>query len=104
MPALIHKRPDGTERKLEIGSKPLIIGRLSESEIQVRDAFISRVHDDGPFLERNIGTHSHLETICNAFATSCPSTKKVARLDSRKRGLLQPCVRKSELTPQRISP
>ena len=44
MPALIHKRPDGTERKLEIGSKPLIIGRLPESEIQVRDAFISRVH------------------------------------------------------------
>src|SRR2546428_10557519 len=44
MPALIHKRPDGTERKLEIGSKPLIIGRLAESEIQVRDAFIWRGH------------------------------------------------------------
>src|SRR2546426_12144178 len=44
MPALTHKRPDGTERKLEIGSNPLIIGRLPESEIQVRDAFISRVH------------------------------------------------------------
>ena len=44
MPALTHKLPDGTERHLEIGSKPLIIGRLPESEIQVRDAFISRVH------------------------------------------------------------
>ena len=44
MPALIHKRPDGTEKKLEIGSKPLIIGRLPESEIQVKDSFISRVH------------------------------------------------------------
>lgn len=44
MPALIHKRPDGTEKRLEIGSKPLIIGRLPESELQVRDAFISRVH------------------------------------------------------------
>jgi pSer/pThr/pTyr-binding forkhead associated (FHA) protein len=44
MPSLIHKRPDGTDKKLEFGNKPLIIGRLSESEIQVRDAFISRVH------------------------------------------------------------
>jgi pSer/pThr/pTyr-binding forkhead associated (FHA) protein len=44
MPALIHKQPDGTENKLEIGDKPLIIGRLSESEIQVKDTFISRVH------------------------------------------------------------
>lgn len=44
MPLLIHRRPDGTERSLEFGSKPLIIGRLPESEITVRDAFISRVH------------------------------------------------------------
>lgn len=44
MPSLTHKKPDGTERKLEFGSKPLIIGRLPESEISVRDSFISRVH------------------------------------------------------------
>jgi pSer/pThr/pTyr-binding forkhead associated (FHA) protein len=44
MPSLIHKRPDGTEKKVEFGSKPLIIGRLSGSEIQVHDSFISRVH------------------------------------------------------------
>ena len=44
MPLLIHKRPDGTEKPLEFGSKPLIVGRLPESEISVRDAFISRVH------------------------------------------------------------
>jgi len=44
MPVLIHKRPDGTEKRLELGSKPLIIGRLPESEIQVKDSFISRVH------------------------------------------------------------
>ncbi len=44
MPSLIHKRPDGTEKTLEFGSKPLIVGRLAESEIQVRDTFISRVH------------------------------------------------------------
>jgi pSer/pThr/pTyr-binding forkhead associated (FHA) protein len=44
MPSLIHKRPDGTEKTLEFGSKPLIVGRLRESEIQVHDAFISRVH------------------------------------------------------------
>lgn len=44
MPLLIHKQPDGTDCSLEIGAKPLIIGRLVESEIQIRDAFISRVH------------------------------------------------------------
>lgn len=44
MPLLIHKRPDGTEKSLEFSSKPLIVGRLPESEISVRDAFISRVH------------------------------------------------------------
>ena len=41
---LIHKRPDGTEKTLEFGNKPLIVGRLPESEISVRDSFISRVH------------------------------------------------------------
>lgn len=44
MPLLIHKRPDGTEKTLEFSSKPLIVGRLPESEISVRDSFISRVH------------------------------------------------------------
>jgi pSer/pThr/pTyr-binding forkhead associated (FHA) protein len=44
MPSLIHKRPDGTEKTLEFSNKPLIVGRLPESEISVRDSFISRVH------------------------------------------------------------
>ena len=44
MVALIHKRADGTQKPCELSDKPLIIGRLPESEIQVRDAFISRVH------------------------------------------------------------
>jgi pSer/pThr/pTyr-binding forkhead associated (FHA) protein len=44
MPALIHKRPDGTEKRLEIGGKPLVIGRLAESDIPVKESFISRVH------------------------------------------------------------
>jgi two-component system, cell cycle response regulator len=44
MPSLIHKRPDGSEKTLEFGSKPLIVGRLPGSEIQVHDAFISRIH------------------------------------------------------------
>ncbi|MGD0061599.1 MAG: FHA domain-containing protein [Verrucomicrobiia bacterium] len=44
MPLLIHKRPDGTEKTLEFSNKPLIVGRLPESEISVRDSFISRVH------------------------------------------------------------
>lgn len=44
MPALIYKRPDGAEKRLDLGGKPLVIGRLTESEIQVKDSFISRVH------------------------------------------------------------
>ena len=44
MPLLIHKRPDGTDKSLTFSDKPLIVGRLPESEISVRDAFISRVH------------------------------------------------------------
>ena len=44
MPALIHKRADGTQKPCALDDKPLILGRLPESEIQVRDAFISRVH------------------------------------------------------------
>ena len=61
MPALVHKRPDGTEKRIEIGSKPAIIGRLPESEIQVRDAFISRVHAGighagGSFTLKDLGS------------------------------------------------
>lgn len=44
MPSLIHKKPDGGDRTLEFGNKPLIIGRVPESDILVRDAFVSRVH------------------------------------------------------------
>jgi pSer/pThr/pTyr-binding forkhead associated (FHA) protein len=44
MPSLIHKKPDGSDRALEFGSKPLIIGRVPESDILVRDSFVSRVH------------------------------------------------------------
>jgi pSer/pThr/pTyr-binding forkhead associated (FHA) protein len=44
MPSLIHKRPDGSDKTLEFGSKPIIVGRVPESEIQVRDSFVSRVH------------------------------------------------------------
>jgi len=44
MAALVHKKPDGTEKIFEAGDKPLIIGRLPESEIQVHDSFLSRVH------------------------------------------------------------
>ena len=43
-PSLIHKKPDGTEKTLELGPKPIVIGRLPESDVSVRDSFISRVH------------------------------------------------------------
>ncbi|HUK81588.1 MAG TPA: FHA domain-containing protein [Verrucomicrobiae bacterium] len=44
MPSLIHKRPDGSDKTLEFGSKPIIVGRVPEAEILVRDSFVSRVH------------------------------------------------------------
>ena len=44
MPSLIHKKNDGTTRTLEFGTKPLIVGRLNESDIPVADSFVSRVH------------------------------------------------------------
>jgi len=45
MPTLTHKKPDGSDRKLEIAAaKPLVIGRVDESDIAVRDSFVSRVH------------------------------------------------------------
>jgi len=61
MSSLIHKRPDGTEKTLEFGSKPLIVGRLPESEISVRDSFISRVHcgfayNDNQFTLKDLGS------------------------------------------------
>ena len=61
MPGLIHKQIDGSEKRLDFGSKPLIIGRLPESELQVRDAFISRVHAgishaNGNFVLKDLGS------------------------------------------------
>ena len=61
MPALIHKQIDGTQKQIGFGSKPLIIGRLPESEIQVRDAFISRVQAaisfaNGAFILKDLGS------------------------------------------------
>lgn len=44
MPLLIHKKPDNSENKLEFSGKPLVIGRVSESDITVKDSFVSRVH------------------------------------------------------------
>ncbi len=61
MPSLIHKRPDGTEKSLSFGTKPLIVGRLAESELQVRDSFISRVHcgisyTNSQFILKDLGS------------------------------------------------
>jgi len=44
MAVLVFKTFDGTEKVLDAGKQPLVIGRLSESDIPVLDPFISRVH------------------------------------------------------------
>lgn len=44
MPTLTHRQPDGTEKQLTAGNKPLVIGRLADSDIPIRDSFLSRVH------------------------------------------------------------
>jgi len=64
MPSLIHKRPDGTDKSLEFANKPLIVGRLPESEISVRDAFISRVHC-------GISFSSNVFTLKDLGSTNC---------------------------------
>ena len=66
MPALVHRRPDGSTRTLEFTAtngvaKPLVIGRLSASNITVRDAFVSRVHcgisfTNGQFILKDLGS------------------------------------------------
>ena len=84
MPSLIHKRPDGTEKRLEIGgSKPLIIGRLPESEIQVRDPFISRVHcgigyANNQFTLKDLGsTNGTYRNGARVFETTLSSGDKI---------------------------
>jgi pSer/pThr/pTyr-binding forkhead associated (FHA) protein len=60
MSALIHHRPDGSTRTLEFtvttdgAVKPLIIGRLSTSDIMVRDTFVSRVHCGVSFVNGQV--------------------------------------------------
>jgi len=40
----MYKQSDGTEKLLEAGENPLVIGRLKDSDIPVRDPFLSRIH------------------------------------------------------------
>jgi len=61
MPALIHKRADGTQKPCALADKPLVLGRHQESEIQVRDVFISRRHasisyDNNTFVLKDLGS------------------------------------------------
>ncbi len=44
MASLTYKRPNETDVTLVIGSKPLIVGRVAESNLVVHDSFVSRVH------------------------------------------------------------
>lgn len=61
MATLIYKRADGTQKSCELDGKPLNFGRLPEAELQVRDAFISRVHAcinyvNGTFILKDLGS------------------------------------------------
>mgnify|MGYP000170983253 CR=1 FL=1 len=61
MPTLTLKRNDAADKSLEIGSKPLVIGRVAESDIMVRDSFVSRVHAgigyaDNQFTLKDLGS------------------------------------------------
>src|SRR5258706_3906451 len=83
MPSLIHKRPDGQDRTLEFGSKPLIIGRLNESEIPVRDSFISRLHcwishAGGQVVLKDLGsTNGTYRNGARVFAFNLASVDKI---------------------------
>lgn len=61
MPSLIYKRSGESDQQFEFGSKPIIIGRVAESNIIVRDTFVSRVHCgislvDGQFTLKDLGS------------------------------------------------
>ncbi len=44
MAVLIHRKADGSEMKLQVGAKPLVLGRGLEADIRVEDDEISRSH------------------------------------------------------------
>ena len=72
MAALIHKRADGTQKLCELSDRPLVIGRLPESDIHVRDTFISRshasiIHSNNTFIIKDLssanGTYKNGERV-----------------------------------------
>ncbi|MCS7048327.1 MAG: FHA domain-containing protein [Verrucomicrobiae bacterium] len=61
MATLTLKFTDNTEKALEIGPKPIVIGRVSECDVMVRDAFVSRIHaeigfTDNQFTLKDLGS------------------------------------------------
>ena len=44
MALLTHRKANGEEMKLEIGAKPLVLGRGLEADIRIEDDEISRTH------------------------------------------------------------
>ncbi len=61
MPSLIYKRPNENDLTFEFGAKPIIIGRVAESNLIVRDSFVSRVHcgigfADNQFTLKDLGS------------------------------------------------
>lgn len=51
MATLTLKSTDNTEKQLEIGTKPIVIGRVSECDVMVRDSFVSRIHAEIGFAD-----------------------------------------------------
>ncbi len=61
MAVLIHRKADGSEMKLQVGAKPLVLGRGLEADIRVEDDEISRSHcaiwmDGDKFLIKDLGS------------------------------------------------
>ncbi len=61
MPSLTHKSPNTQDKTLEVTEKSLIIGRVPESDIMVKDSFVSRVHcgigyNDSKFTLKDLGS------------------------------------------------
>jgi len=71
MASLLYQRADGTERVLEVGEEPLVIGRLDDCAIPIHDTFISRVHC-------GIAYHDHqfrLKDLSSSNGTYCSGTR-----------------------------
>lgn len=61
MATLTLKSADNAEKVFELSAKPVVIGRVTECDVMVRDSFVSRIHaeigfTDNQFTLKDLGS------------------------------------------------